>query len=59
MIVNRLGQSLNDISKGVIDRCIYAGFRWEVIWGFDGKISEMYHCGLGILYAKVKTVGSI
>lgn len=42
--VNRLGESLNDISKKcVLDVCIYGGWRIEVIWGFGGKINEIYH----------------
>jgi len=42
--VNRTGDTLNDISKKcILDICIYGGYRLEVIWGFGGKINEIYH----------------
>lgn len=42
--VNRLGETLNDISrKSILDVEIYGGYRWEVIWNRLGKISEIYH----------------
>ncbi len=43
-IINRLGETINDISaKAILDIEIYGGFRWEIIWGFGGKIKEIYH----------------
>lgn len=42
--INRLGESLNDISKkAILDIEIYGGFRLEIIWSLAGKISEIYH----------------
>lgn len=42
--INRLGESLNDISKkAILDIEIYGGFRLEVIWNRVGKIAEIYH----------------
>jgi hypothetical protein len=42
--VNRLGESLNDISKkAILDIEIYGGFRLEIIWNRGKKISEIYH----------------
>jgi hypothetical protein len=44
MPVNRLGETLNDVSrKCVLDTEIYGGFRLEVIWNRVGRISEIYH----------------
>lgn len=44
IIVNRLGETLNDISrKCILDVEIYGGFRIEVIWDRIGRIGEMYH----------------
>lgn len=44
MVVNRLGDTLNDISKkAILDIELYAGFRWEVIWNAAGKVKEVYH----------------
>jgi hypothetical protein len=44
VIVNRLGESLNDISKkAILDVEIYGGFRLEVIWNAAKKVSEIYH----------------
>lgn len=43
-IVNRNNESLNDIAKKLIlDRCIFGSWRVELIWDFNGKISEIYH----------------
>lgn len=43
-VINRLGESLNDISrKAILDIEIYGGFRLEVIWNLQKKISEIYH----------------
>jgi hypothetical protein len=42
--VNRLGETLNDISKkAILDVRIYGGFRLEIIWNKNRKISEIYH----------------
>lgn len=44
MTVNRLGESLNDISKkAILDVEIYGGFRLEIIYNRLGKVSEIYH----------------
>jgi hypothetical protein len=44
VVVNRLGETLNDIAKKSIkDIEIYAGYRWEVIWNAGRKVSEIYH----------------
>lgn len=44
MDINRLGESLNDISKrAILDTRIYGGFFLEVIYNRVGKISEIYH----------------
>lgn len=44
IIVNRLGESLNDvIKKCILDRCIYKGFRIEVVYNLTGKVFEIYH----------------
>lgn len=44
MIINRLNESLNDISrKALLDVEIYGGFKLEIIWNRGGKISEIYH----------------
>jgi hypothetical protein len=49
-IVNRLGESLNDvIKKATLDVEIYGGFRLEVIWNRAGKIGEIYHVDWGTL----------
>jgi hypothetical protein len=43
-IINRLNESLNDITKkALLDIEIYGGFKFEVIWNFRGLISEVYH----------------
>jgi hypothetical protein len=43
-IVNRNGDSLNDISKKcILDIQIYGGFRLEIIWSFNARIAEIYH----------------
>lgn len=42
--VNRLGESLNDISKKtILDVEIYGGFRLEIIWNAARRVSEIYH----------------
>lgn len=44
VVVNRLGDTLNDVSKkAILDVEIYGGFRWEVIWNAAGKVQEVYH----------------
>ena len=44
IIVNRLGETLNDIAKkSLLDIEIYAGYRWEVIWNAARKVAEIYH----------------
>jgi hypothetical protein len=43
-VINRLGESLNDISKkAILDIEIYGGFKLEIIWNRGGKIGEIYH----------------
>jgi DNA-binding Lrp family transcriptional regulator len=45
VIVNRLGESLNDIAKKcILDRAIYNGFRLEIVWNLNRRVSEIYHC---------------
>lgn len=47
---NRTGDTLNDISKKcILDIVIYGGFRLEIVWGFGGKINEVYHCDYSTL----------
>lgn len=42
--VNRIGETLNDITRKIIlDTEIYGGYYLEVVWGFNGKISGIYH----------------
>lgn len=42
--VNRLGDTLNDISKKcILDIEIYGGFRLEIIWNAGRRVSEVYH----------------
>lgn len=42
--VNKLGETLNDISKkAILDIEIYGGFRFEVLWNYARKIAEIYH----------------
>jgi hypothetical protein len=44
VVVNRLGESLNDIAKkSILDIEIYGGFRWEIIWNAARKVAEIYH----------------
>lgn len=44
VIVNRLGDTLNDIAKkSILDIEIYGGFRWEIIWNAARKVAEIYH----------------
>lgn len=44
VIVNRLGDTLNDISKkAILDIEIYGGFRFEIIWNAARKVQEIYH----------------
>lgn len=43
-IVNRLNESLNDISKkAILDVEIYGGFRLEIIWNAGRRVKEIYH----------------
>lgn len=42
--INRLGESLNDISKkAILDIEVYGGFRLEIIWNRSGMVAELYH----------------
>jgi hypothetical protein len=42
--INRLGESLNDISKkAILDIEVYGGFRFEIIYNALGQIAEIYH----------------
>ena len=44
VVVNRLGDTLNDVSKkAILDIEIYGGFRWEIIWNAARKVKEIYH----------------
>ena len=44
VVVNRLGDTLNDISKkSILDIEIYGGYRWEIIWNAGRKVCEIYH----------------
>jgi len=44
MVINRLGETLNDISKkAILDVRIYGGFRLEIIWNQNRRVSEIYH----------------
>lgn len=44
VVVNRLGDTLNDVSKkAILDIEIYGGFRWEIIWNAARKVQEIYH----------------
>lgn len=44
VVVNRLGDTLNDISKkAILDIEIYGGFRLEIIWNAARKVQEIYH----------------
>lgn len=43
-VINRTGESLNDISKkAILDIELYGGFRLEILWNKMGKIAEIYH----------------
>ncbi len=44
VVVNRLGDTLNDVcKKAILDIEIYGGFRFEIIWNASRKVSEIYH----------------
>jgi hypothetical protein len=44
VVVNRLGETLNDVAKkAILDIEIYGGFRWEIIWNAARKVAEIYH----------------
>lgn len=44
VVVNRLGDTLNDVSKkAILDIEIYGGFRFEIIWNARGQVQEIYH----------------
>lgn len=44
MVVNRLGESLNDVTKKcALDIEIYGGYRTEVVYNMRGVITEIYH----------------
>ena len=43
-VVNNEGESINDITRKIIkDREIFGAARVEIIWGFNRKISQIYH----------------
>lgn len=43
-VINRLGETLNDITKKAsLDVELYGGFRLEIIWNMAGKVQEVYH----------------
>lgn len=43
--VNNDSDTLNEATQKMIrDRKIFGGFRLEIIWGFNRKISQIYHC---------------
>ena len=43
-VINRLGESLNDISKkAILDTRMYGGFYFEVLYNRQGKVCEVYH----------------
>jgi DNA-binding Lrp family transcriptional regulator len=57
LIINRLGESLNDVSKKcTMDVEVYGGFRVEVIYNYRGKIAEVYHVDYTTL--RLKTDGN-
>jgi hypothetical protein len=44
VVVNRMGDTLNDVSKrAILDVEIYGGFRFEIIWNAAHKVQEIYH----------------
>lgn len=44
VIVNRLGETLNDVTKkAILDVEIYGGCRLEIIWNVARKVQEIYH----------------
>jgi hypothetical protein len=44
IIVNKLNESLNDITKKcILDTRVYGGYRLEVIWNKLGQVCEVYH----------------
>lgn len=44
LVINRLGESLNDIaSKCILDIEVFGGFYLEVIFNRGGRIGELYH----------------
>jgi len=50
IIVNRLNESLNDITKkGILDVEIYGGCRYEVIYNRNGRVAEIYHSDFNTL----------
>lgn len=43
-VINRLGESLNDVAaKLILDEVVYGGWRAEIVWNRQGKIQEIYH----------------
>jgi hypothetical protein len=43
-VVNRLNESLNDVTKKLIlDLELYGGWRLEVVWSPNKKVGEIYH----------------
>lgn len=43
-IVNRLGESLNDIAKKcALDLVLFGGFKLEIIWNFNRQLAEIYY----------------
>lgn len=50
--INRLGESLNDISpRLILDECIYGGWYVEIVWNRFGKIDSVYHVGYNTIRA--------
>jgi hypothetical protein len=44
IIVNKLNESLNDITKKcILDTRVYGGYRLEIIWNKIGQVCEVYH----------------
>jgi len=51
-VVNRNGESLNDISKkAILDTRMYGGFYFEIIYNRIGKVCEVYHVDFNTIRA--------
>lgn len=49
-IINRLGESLNDVSKKcILDKEMYGGWKVEIIWNHIRKVAEVYHADYSTL----------